>query len=426
MSTILGNNARKSEAGTLSLGALVPWLIFLYALSYGPFISESFVPDSVRIGIEGFVISLLLILTFQCQYNKGIILLSIAFMIFACIVISGTDTAIKVVSSFNKIIFFTLAIGLLCGNKKILNSCIKKWIKLWFFLGVMAILSFVGYTTSVIKFSPLEFGEINPGAQYYYLNNLIFGNLIPRTFFDISFGRVAGCMYEPGLLSFFFGFNILIARSWVNEKQVRIFMWVNFIAGLATLSMTFYFFVVPFFIAKLGFIENKLRGIIIATALFLLCTLFIFYIPDTDFLEHSSVADRLLRLELAIDVIQNNTWITSLLGNGIGIAVERGGMGLSSGPVNVFVERGAIMLIFLFYLLAKCSKHNRWLILYLFYYSFTFEMFWFPVYLLAIAMAYAFSYGRSPDHLKVVMKGTPAFQRLIKAEHMLLRCPELK
>ena len=419
MSAILGNNARKSEAGIFNLGALVPWIIFLYALIYGPFISQSFMPASVRIGIEGFILFLLFILTVQCRYKKGIILLSIAFMIFGCIVISGADTANKVVSAFNKIIFFTLTIGLLCGNRKILNSCIKMWIKLWFFLGVMAIISFAGYTTSVINFSYLDFGEIDPGAKYIYLNNLIFGNLMEKKFFDISFGRVAGYMYEPGLLSFFFGFNILIARSWVNEKQVRIFMWVNLIAGLVTLSITFYFFMVTFFIAKSCFVENKFKGIIIAATLFLLCTLFLFYTPDADFLNDTSFDNRLVRMSMAIDIIQNNTWFTALLGNGVGIAV-------TAGLVNIFIERGAIVLIFIFYLVVKCSKHNLWLMLYLFYCSFSFDMFWFPVYLLAIAMAYAFFYGRSPDHLKVVMKGTPAFQRLIKAEHMLLRWPELK
>ncbi len=392
-----------------NLGAFVSWLMIVYALSYTPFISESFVPASVRIGIEGFTICLLLILTFQYPFTKWIILLPVVFMIFGSIVISGADTVLKVVSSLNKIIFFILAIGLLCRSRKILKTCINIWIKLWVFLGVMAILSSLGYATGLIHFSPLEFSEITPGLYYFYLSNSIFGNLNPRTILDIQVGRVAGYAYEPGQLAFFFGFNILIARSWVNEKQLKFFTWVNFMAGLATFSMTFLSFFVFFFLVNFSFVDNKSRYIM-APPLFLCFAWFLYYIIDVGALGFTSAEDRFIRLVLAGDIIKDNTWFTTLFGNGIGVAVKRGEMGLSSAPVNILVERGAIVLVFMYYLLVRCSKHNRWLLLYLFYYSLLFEMFWWPVYMLAIAMAYAVYNGCLPARVKVAMKGMPAFQ----------------
>jgi len=407
MNANLAIDGRKSEVATLKLEALVPWVIFFYALSYDPFISSSFILPFVRYGIEFFTIYLVFIVTFQYPFTKWIFLLPIALMIFGSIVISGTDTILKVVASLNKIIFFALTIGLLCRKRKILNTCIKIWVNLFCFLCVMAILGSLGYATGVIHFPPLEFGEINPGAQYRYLSNLIFGNLESKLIFDIQFARVAGYMYEPGMLAFFCGFNIMIARLLVNKKQLKTFIWVNFTAGCLTLSWTFYFFFVSFFIVRFGIGVNKLRGIRVIASLFLL-TLLIYYFISIDILGYSSYNDRINRLAVAVDIIQDNTWVTTLFGNGIGVSLERGEIGgVSSAPANIFIERGAIMLVFLYYLLVKCSKYNRWLMLYLIYYSLLFEMFWWPLYLIAMAIAYAVSYAHLPAYLKVVIKDMP-------------------
>ena len=89
-------------------------------------------------------------------------------------------------------------------------------------------------------------------------------------------------------------------------------------------------------------------------------------------------------------VIANNTLQTFMLGNGVGITINKFGMGIDPGWVAILIERGAVMLAFIVSLYVMLTKHNRWLMFYVSYVNFAFNMFWDPSFLLVVAMSYVY------------------------------------
>jgi len=368
-------------------------LLFVFVLCCDPFISTSYVPASLRISIEGSV--LLLALAINLHYNRWgrcyLWLITITFL-FVCFPILGTDTVLKVVSFYNKMVFLILVIGLLFSSIEVLRTFIIIWVVFWRLICYLSIIAFIGYLTHLIPFSYFEFGDINAGSAYTYMHNSVLGNIVTKKMFGVEIGRVAGYIYEPGIIGFFYGFNVLVSRRWIADaKSARKFSFLNFAAGLTTLSMSLIFFLLFFLFYKKMFSGKKF---VIALKVSLLTPVIagiVFYALSSELMVFSSSADRIIRLELAMDIIANNNWLTLLFGNGIGVALEQGGMGISSAIINIFVERGAITLLFIGFMFSKFLSHNKWLLFYLFYYSFMFEMFWYPVFLLGIAIAYVHS-----------------------------------
>ncbi|OGQ57822.1 MAG: hypothetical protein A3J24_07550 [Deltaproteobacteria bacterium RIFCSPLOWO2_02_FULL_53_8] len=385
------------KTATFSMGMFVSWMLIVYALSYHPFITESYLPASVRIGIEGGVLFLLVMINLRYQYIVNIVWFIPVVLIFGCTLFLEMDTFIKLVSSFNKLAFLILTIGLLNGNRGVLNTCTKMWVQLSYFLCIMAILAFFGYATKIIPFSPMYLGESVSGMEdgSYYLHNAMLGNLIPRQLFGIDFGRVAGFMYEGGMLGVVLGLNILMARDWIEDpKKRKRFVWLNFIAGITTLSTTFFlFFSLYYLVNRLG--EKVLNPRVGTFAFLFLGVLLIVFILGSDYFEQTSGSVRFERMAMYLNIVESSTWLTFLLGNGVGITIDKFGIGLDSGWLAILVERGVIMMVFVVILYATHTKHNWWLMLYIFYANFAFNLFWDPSFLLVVAMSYAcFNYNK--------------------------------
>lgn len=381
-----------NKTAPLSLGMFAPCMLIVYALSYHPFITESYLPVSVRIGIEGFVLFLLVMINLRYQYLVDVVWFIPVVLIFGGTLLLEMDTFVKLVSSFNKLGFLILAIGLLNGSRNILNTCIKMWIQLSYFLCIAAILAFVGYATGIISFFPMDFGESIGGVQgsYYYLHNAILGKLSPKTLFGIELAQVAGFMYEGGMLGIFFGLNILVARDWIDgSKKRKRFIRLNFIAGITTLSTTFFLFFSFYLLAKQALGEKKLKIDVRTIAFLFLGVLLIVTILASDYFEQTSAGVRLDNMASSFSIIVNSTWLTFLFGNGVGNTEEMFNVGINSGWISILVERGVIMLAFIVSLYATHTKHNRWLMFYIFYVNFAFNLFWDPSFLLVVAMSYA-------------------------------------
>lgn len=373
----------------LNLALFTSLMLFIYAMSYRPFITESYLPVAVRIGIEGFVLSILAIINLRYQHPVKAIWFIFVALIFNCVLFFEMDTFVKVISAFNKLIFLILVIGLFVGNQNILNTCIKIWVRFSYFMCIGAILAFIGCATGTIPFPPIQF------EAHYYLHNPILGNLTP--YFGTSIGRVAGYMYEAGLFGVLLGLNILVARDWIEDDQKRKrFILVNLVAGLATISTTFILFFGAYFLIQSIFVENKLNLRIKIQVFISVCVLIAALIWASDFFVHrTSSVDRLERMNVYLSVIENNTLQTFMLGSGVGITLKKFGMGIDPGWVAIFVERGAVMLAFIVSLYVMLTKHNRWLMFYVLYVNFAFNMFWDPSFLLVVAMSYVcFRYKR--------------------------------
>lgn len=381
-----------NKTAPLSLGMFASCMLIVYALSYHPFITESYLPASVRIGIEGFVLFFLVMINLRYQYFVDVVWFIPVVLIFGCTLLLEIDIFVKLISSFNKLVFLILAIGLLYGNRSILNTCIKMWTQLSYFLCIAAILAFVGYATGIISFSPMDFGESIGGVQgsYYYLHNAMLGNLSPKTLFGIELAQVAGFMYEGGMLGIFFGLNILVARDWIDgSKKRKRFIRLNFIAGITTLSTTFFLFFSFYLLAKQALGEKKLKIDVRTITFLFLGVLLIVTILASDYFEQTSAGVRLDNMASSFSIIVNSTWLTFLFGNGVGNTEEMFNVGINSGWISILVERGVLMLAFIVSLYATHTKHNRWLMFYIFYVNFAFNLFWDPSFLLVVAMSYA-------------------------------------
>lgn len=371
------------------------FLLFAYAFCYEPFVFISYLSAPLRISLEGFVLFLTLVINIYYKYsNMYRWLIAITFL-FACFPLLGVDTVVKIVASYNKLLFLILVVGLFSCFSGVLKAALTMWIGLWRLLCYLSIGAFIGYSTHTIAFSELYFGDINEGALYSYMHNFIFGNIVPRNFYDIEFGRVAGHMFEPGLASFFYGFNILVSRRWfADEKRARKFILLNFAAGLTTVSMTFLFFIAFYIFTNVSLRRNKLNfelKVLLVVGLIILYIAFSLYLISSGLMEFSSSDDRILRLQSAMEIMENNTWLSSLFGNGVGVSVNKMEMGISAGLLNILIERGAVTLLLIGLIFHRFSKHNRWLLFYLIYYNLMFEMFWYPIFLLGIAIAYVYA-----------------------------------
>lgn len=114
----------------LSLSMLVSCILLIYVLSYRPFIIETYSPIAIRIGIEGLAIILLVMINLRYRYFADVIWLFPIFLIFSFTLLLEMDTFVKLISSFNKLVFLILTIGMLCGNSRVLNALIKIWVRL--------------------------------------------------------------------------------------------------------------------------------------------------------------------------------------------------------------------------------------------------------------------------------------------------------
>lgn len=389
-----------NKAAPLSLGMFVSCMLIVYTLSYYPFITQSYLSAAVRIGIEGFVLFLLVMINLRYKYLADVAWFIPVVLIFGCVLLFEMDAFVKLISSFNKFLFLILAIGLLNGNRNVLNICIKIWLRLSYFLCIAAILAFVGHATGTIPFSPINFGESVSGVEgsYYYLHNAMLGNLSPKILFGVDeLAQVAGFMYEGGMLGIFFGLNILVARDWIGDpKKRKTFARLNFIAGLTTLSTTFILFFSIYFLAKQTLGEKKLKIGVKTLAFLFLGVLLVALILVSGYLEQTSGGHRLSRMVMYLGVIENGTWLTLLFGNGVGITLDKFEIGIDSGWIAILVERGAIMLAFIVSLYVTHTRHNRWLMFYVFYVNFAFNVFWSPSFLLVVAMSYACFKHKSP------------------------------
>jgi hypothetical protein len=385
----------------MNLGVLAVLLVFVYVLSYSPFIVESFLPRNIRIGIEVLLLLLLIVISLNRKYISIDMFWFIPITLgYLCMIFFEISTLSKLTSSFGKFAFLLLNIGLLIKNQRALQNCTKIWIQLSYFLCIMTIIAFVGYNSSIILFVSTNLSTPAHGwdaaSSYYHLNHNILGNITPRTLFGIHLGRVSGFMYEPGYLAFYLGFNILVARDWIDDTRLRKrFVWLNVVAGITTFSTTFFLFFAFYFLAKE--IKSKGNSKIIMSKRIVFLTLTVFFIVlilKSGYAGETSASARLGRLVSYSSIIVNNSWLSFLFGNGIGVSAERFGIGIDSGWIKVFIEKGVVLLVILVTLFTRLTKHNRWLMLYVFYCNFALNLFSTPLFLFLISISYASSFAK--------------------------------
>lgn len=371
-----------NETYRLTNNKLVALVICAYMLIYPPFLSSAYVNIYLRLTLE---IGLLCYLIIKSNIKYSIIFILILYIVYSFFSL-GSDDLRNYISSLNKILFFILLISMLKKRQHLAKYLKNHWIIIWKILSISAIIAFLGYEFKIIKFSEFEFAE---GSYNYYINPIL-GALLPKNFFGVEMARVTGYMIEPNLLSFFFGFNLLIEKHIFENKSHKSFIYLNAIAGLFTLSTTYMFFIIAYlvYIRLDKLLANKLLIIILLVILLLV----LINVITMDLLEFSSASDRLLRMNSGLSLLRNNNIVTLLFGNGASFSSREVGMGISAGLLSVLVEKGLILLAVVILLMWKYSKFDLVLWLYLLYYNLVVELFWYPIFWVGISIAYATYY----------------------------------
>jgi len=372
------HNSSENEA-TFDMSLPLSLLLFVYVFNYPPYIFDAFLPDIIRIAIEALVLFILLILNLKYRFTSEQLWIVPFTLIFAIALALG-DSVIKLISSYNKLMFLILLVPLLIGFPRLLRVSTKLWLKLSGLFCVMAILAFVGYKSGIIPFSPTTIGN------YYYLHNPILGNLIPRGVFDIPLGRVVGYMIEGQYLGFIFGFNVLAGKDWIVDSGRRDkFIWLNLVAGLTTLSTTFFLFFSMYLFSTWSIKGKKPDVVIRVIAFSLMSMVLVGFLFSMSYFEHTSGSERLQTFFMTLTMIYQSDWAELLFGHGILVLPNT-----DAGWLTVLIERGAIMLLTLLAFLICFTKHKPWLMFYIFVTQCANSQFWYPMFLLLVAMTYAF------------------------------------
>lgn len=381
-------NNVSDRASTCSPNFLVGFIVLaliIYDVAYRPFITWMFLPSPVRLGIEGFVLFLLLVINLRYRYYAGLMWGIVLALLFGLVLFMHLDTFEKVASTITKWMFLILAIGLFVGSKKVLYASIKLWIKLSYLLSVMSILAFVGYKSGLIPFSPMVL------SGGYFFHNPILGNLIPRRLFGIEFGRVTGFMHQGQYMGFILGMNILLAKDWIQSPVRRTrFIWFNLLAGIFTLSTTFFAFFTLYFLSTCSVAGKKPDILLRITFFSALGALVVGVLLGVNYFDQTSASIRMERFFLNWSYFLHGDWLSMLLGYGTGVMRGDLGIGFESGWFAILIDRGVIMLGLMAALFAMLTRHNPWLLFYICLTHFADNLFWSPLFLMLIAMSYAY------------------------------------
>lgn len=383
-------------------GFLLTGLIFLYAFLYPPFLSVIRVDISFRLIIETFVLLVFLFTALLKIYHKTMIFLLMAVIgMFFCLLFS-LDESRNVVSFFNKIFFFILLANAIHKNYRF-NAYLKNvWVFVWIYFSISAIFVGIGFVTGLMQFSLWETGK------HLYHFNLLVGTFIAKDIDIAILPRYTGWMCEPGVPAFFFGANIFIAQNlFTNKYRACYFKWINVIAGLLTFSVTFYLFLMSYFLYK-KICVKKLKTVIpflvlLSFPLVWYGLLYIFEQPEI--FKYTSLIDRTWRYCKAWEVFTDMNISYKLFGYGILPLFRKVGGGVGSGLVGLLFGRGLLIFCLLIYLIFRYTKHYVCFFIYIIFYSLAFDLFSYPLFYIGLIISYE-SY----------------FQRQILA-HMCI-CPE--
>lgn len=384
---------------SFSYSMVLAVIMAVYMLLYPPFLSVLSGNLYLRLTVEAVLLSHLLFGVIRSNKMKYNLVVMMGVYLTYCAFMWQSSDLRNYISSLNKILFFVLVINLFEKREKLLSKSKFIWIFIWNVFSISAIIAFLGYELGIIRFHYSALSENLFGVGHEYLISPLFGAILLKNMFGISVARFTGYMTEPGIISFFFGFNILIAKYiFDNKKSEKYFIYFNAIAGLLTFSMTYIFFLIVYLCSL---ILNKLRNKGISKLLLLTVSLVSIYflIMSTSLLDNSSFSNRLLRVMNGFSLLENNNFVAWFFGNGGDFASREVGMGISAGILSTLVEKGLILLILIVWYLIRYTKFDPMLLFYILYYHLVFEFFWSPFFWVGIAISYgAYFHSKLKTH----------------------------
>jgi hypothetical protein len=360
-------------------------LVLFYIVIYPPFILAVYIPDNIRLSIEmGILFYLTAYILVKKRLKIDALLITPLLVIFFILMLTDNHFFSSSAYFLAKLILFILLINALLSSSHLLDSVRKMWVFIACIFAIFSILAFISFITSLASFYPWEFS-----SGRYFLHHPILGNIVMRHFIGYTeVYSVVGYMMEGVYLGFFYGLNIISANYLIkNTKTRNKFIVLNMLAGVITFSTTFILFFIFYFLAK--FINtmkyaNAIKYLLIINATFL--TMFVLLM--TDYFKYTSILDRLQNIFFSLNIILNNSIDMLLFGNGVNFLYDNKKVSIDSGSLRLILEYGIILTFMVTGLFVKYAIHNKYLILFLLFYSLSIPIFNFPFLYILVAIVY--------------------------------------
>lgn len=359
-------------------------LVFVYLLLYPPFISHVALPSSLRLGVETLTLAFLAVIYLlrrQYRFSPHFIY---AFLLLSFYGIFGGDAPQQVLAFGLKLFFMLLILRVLAFDLPLYLWVRQLWITLWAAFFVMSLIGFLG---KLGGFLPLMSFPVKTAYPYQF--NPLVGNLLQKPVMGFMLPRYTGYIDEPGLYACFAGVNFFLAKDlFVERSRQRLWAAMALGSALLTLSYTLYLFLVLYFAfvwtRRVKISINLLISLIAAVTLPAIA--FIAFVPDA--LPNSSALDRMLQVLRAWGVYLDADLQATLFGIGILPLKELIEGGTTSGLLQVLMSRGLALTAYFYAMIYGTIRHNGPLLLFVIYFSLTFDFFWYPLFLTGLALSY--------------------------------------
>lgn len=361
---------------------IISFFVIISPLLYTPFAFGAFINDFVRIS---FFILVIMILFLNLFLNHFIFKLKHLFLftlllvyLISSIFVNNSSEIIQTALGYFLILTFSLLLFInVVIDKKLFTKLISKYIIFFKIVTISIIINF---------FSNLLFPSINILTPYfdkyfkYNYNASPFGLSISKIILNFQLSRNFFFFIEPIFAAPFFLINIFIISP-VIKSQRNLFLYLNLTAGLLTSS---YLFFLGLFLI---FLNKKFPKLIILLIPILITLVSIIPLDlDNSIIASSSSSDRLLRIQIAIDLISSLSY--KQLINGIGYSFTKDlEKGISAGLFSSFIEGGLIGLFIPFFLALAYIKNNKSLLIILLLSLMTIEPYKMPFLWFAIILS---------------------------------------
>lgn len=321
-----------------SLLWLLSFLILCIVLLYPPFVFFQFVNESARIILFACILITLFLYQMTCYFDRKkvfkILFLWVCLFIYfiASAVTNGMEGAKTSVGYAIILVFAVILFSIMQSENR--NQFFKLMFNIYTsFFFIVPIFCICNFLLNLV--SP-SFNFLTPYFSEFKYNYQVspFGLIIPKSILGINLSRNFFFFIEPVYLALFYLINVLVIGKNV-PKYSRIFILLNVIGGLLTAS---YFFFIGYVMVRFLKMSVSYKIVSILIAFFLG---FVFIDTFSNFFSDSSYGERLLRIEIALEILKNFSNIKLFLGAGYlfdhGVA-----KGVSSGFFTSFIEGGLV------------------------------------------------------------------------------------
>lgn len=390
---LLNSEYKNKRKSIFHSSCLIVFCIFIYALLSDPFIFSVFIALPLRALLLVIPI-LIIILSFYISYGyrfKIIFFVYLSVVLMYCLKnIDLSPNVVKISMQFA----FLISLFSFAKQYTINELLIKVWFWLWSYIAICIVISFIIYQSGFFEFTPKYLLDNSSDADYYYNHIPFIGNFVNYNLLGFSVPKSSWYAFEPGMISFFFGFNALLSNylkeAGLSKGKVSFFRYISLLGGFFTFSSTFILFLMAYFIYSMfKFVRLAIfKFLILITFASSISILFFTLFVGDGYLEATSFGDRNVRVQYAYRMLQSSNLFEVLFGNGLGSPVDLYGIGLASGFLSILVEQGLVFLITILVVVYFMLRGKCGLFCYFLFYLLTFNPVFYPMTAIGLYIAH--------------------------------------